>query len=157
MLTYDQANTLYASARYCSTIGKIACKLENNTYLIKTTIGYGVQLHNTVIVELLPNSMYILETGGYYTRTTKERINTYAPITIRQSKGDWYYMGFDWEREFYTGIVIREINEGTYTCGPSDMVPEIEELYEDATIDLDSNTDIDTYSNTVYPPLELVK
>jgi hypothetical protein len=66
-------------------------KLENNTYLEQIdqeTIG--VKLHNTFVVKYHKNGNCTLDSGGWKTVTTKDRINKYSPVRIYQKKGLWF-------------------------------------------------------------------
>ena len=38
--------------------------------------------HDTAIVTILDNGMWILRNGGYFTKTTKERLNDFSPARI---------------------------------------------------------------------------
>lgn len=66
--------------------------LENNTRFVKTEHGYGIKLHDTVVVEYLPDGGYRLDSGGWKTITTRSRMNAYLPkgMGVWQSKGIWY-------------------------------------------------------------------
>lgn len=78
-------------------------KLENNTYLEACPDGsIGVRLHATHVVKLYTDGTYELSSGGWKTLTTKERINSYAPVAVCQKKGRWYLNGSD----FYDGIRV---------------------------------------------------
>ena len=81
-------------------------KLTNNTYLEKIDDDtIGVRLHSTYVVTFKSNGTAILNSGGWYTRTTKDRINAYAPGQIRQAKGHWYLVDGS---EFRDGVVLSE-------------------------------------------------
>ena len=67
-------------------------KLQNNTYLVKTENGYGIRLHDTIVVEYLPDRT-MLNSGGWKTPTTKKRINEYMPISYIYQKGGVWYIG----------------------------------------------------------------
>lgn len=65
--------------------------LQNNTYLYKRDENaYAVQLHLTDVVTIRRDGTFVLNSGGWRTPTTKERINNYAPCTIQQMGGIWY-------------------------------------------------------------------
>jgi len=68
-------------------------KLENNTYLLKDGENFVIRLHNTDIIKITPKNHYILDNGGYLTRTTKDRLNKYLPCNIYQETGLWYISG----------------------------------------------------------------
>lgn len=78
-------------------------KLANNTYLIRKDEDVAVRLHNTDVVTIHANGTYTLNSGTWRTLTTKDRINTYAPVRIHQEKGVWY-MGDG--SLFYDGMVV---------------------------------------------------
>lgn len=64
-------------------------KIANNTYKIDTPDGYIIRLHNTDIVTVHGNSI-TLNSGGWKTKTTKERINDHiAPRYISQKNYEW--------------------------------------------------------------------
>lgn len=101
-MNYNEAKALFSTARNKSN-GK---PLENNTRLVETTNGYGIKLHNTIVVDIKSNGNYVLNTGGWYTKTTKERINSYFPFNLYTRKRIWY-IGLTKETPFTDGIVIR--------------------------------------------------
>lgn len=68
-------------------------KLANNTYLMPVKSGIAVRLHDTDIVTIHPNNDCTLNTGGWMTKTTKERISRYSPVLIHQTNGIWYVKG----------------------------------------------------------------
>ena len=61
-------------------------------------------LHETVIVSK-KDGRYTLNSGGWRTLTTKDRINKFSPARIYQENGIWYMRGGS---AFYDGIVIDE-------------------------------------------------
>lgn len=70
-------------------------KLANNTYLEKFSSGaLAIRLHDTNIIIYKPDGTVIVNTGGWHTSTTKERLNRYLdPIRIYQERGLWYWYG----------------------------------------------------------------
>lgn len=83
-------------------------KIKNNTYLVKIdeeTIG--VKLHATIVVKIHKNGAYTLNSDGWQTVTTKQRINEYCPIQVYQKRFRWY-VGTE-EHPFFDGIVVKEI------------------------------------------------
>lgn len=50
----------------------------------------GLKLHDTVIVTYFPDGSYELDSGGWKTLTTKDRMNNYTPFHIHQEKLIWY-------------------------------------------------------------------
>ena len=80
--------------------------IANNT--VKYTFKNGIQiiqLYETDIIIFHTDGMIELNTGGYYTRTTKNRLNRFQPFHIYQKENyEWYV-----EREnlpFYDGIKL---------------------------------------------------
>lgn len=82
-------------------------KLGNNTYLHRIEGGFAIKLHDTDVIELYPSYVKLF-TGGWYSLTTKERLNKYAPVRLGQEKSIWYLYGENWEKQtlFYEGIKI---------------------------------------------------
>ena len=64
-------------------------KLELNTHL-EMDDDLVITLHGTQIIRFLADGRIQLNSGGWQTNTTKDRINMYSPFTIRQKKGTWY-------------------------------------------------------------------
>lgn len=83
VLTYEEAKALWGKK-------KKDVKVGNNTYLVKTSKGYGIKHFNTVVIEILPHDLYVLDNGGYYTPTTKTRYDALSPVRIFSDKGQWY-------------------------------------------------------------------
>lgn len=51
----------------------------------------AIKYHATNVVCLSPSGTYTVNTGGWYSVTTKRRINTFSPITVYQKNWTWYY------------------------------------------------------------------
>lgn len=78
--------------------GRDSRKLENNTYLKRRADGsMAVVLHQTDVVTYHPDGRITLDSGGWRTMTTKDRINKYAPINLWQDRGQWF-VGQSWQR-----------------------------------------------------------
>ena len=66
-------------------------KIDNNTTAyIEYDDSVSVELHSTKVVVLYPNGLVKLQTGGWQTVTTKDRMNQYSPVYVQQRKGEWY-------------------------------------------------------------------
>ena len=63
---------------------------DSNTYLI---------LHNTKIAIKTPDNHLYIDTGGYSTKTTKERLNGLENVHIVQRDFEWYLNGNEWNGE----------------------------------------------------------
>ncbi len=94
MLTFASATDLLGKRQ--------SKKLANNTYLRKENEHFVVRLHETDIIAIGSDDSSILHNGGYFTKTTKERINDFSSAYIVQEKGIWYVRGIP----FYDGMVI---------------------------------------------------
>lgn len=81
-------------------------KLDHNTVLVQTQDGFGVQLHGTVVVEYLPEGAIKLNSGGWLTTTTKDRLNKFSPFRIFQSKYEWFIENTKGKIAFHDGICL---------------------------------------------------
>lgn len=88
--------------------------LANNTRGVRNDDGsIGIVLHQTEVLRFLPGGEIRLDTGGWATSTTKDRLNTFLPnpLHIVSVKGQWYVQdGYDADAPkvlFYDGIVVR--------------------------------------------------
>jgi hypothetical protein len=91
-------------------------KVDNNTYAIRQDGNIVIKLHATNIVTFTPAGDIILNSGGWHTPTTKDRISKFiSGWRITQTKGVWYlwnYASGDSYR-FADGITIHA--DGTVT------------------------------------------
>ena len=51
--------------------------------------------HFTDVVTLCPDGSEILNSGGWRTVTTKDRINRFSHARVRQRKGEWFVVGMN--------------------------------------------------------------
>lgn len=66
-------------------------KIGNNTYAeIEYDDSVSIILHGTTVVRLYPNGLVKLNSSGWRTSTTKDRINKYSPVKVYQKKHVWY-------------------------------------------------------------------
>ena len=66
-------------------------KVGNNTYAeILVDGSVGITLHGTTVVRIYPDNSATLNSGGWHTSTTKDRMNKYSPVRVYQRKGEWY-------------------------------------------------------------------
>lgn len=73
-------------------------KVANNTYLTRSGRDYenssiGLRLHNTDVIRFFPDNSLQVNTGGWSTRTTLDRINGWLPDgwSVYTRKGDWFW------------------------------------------------------------------
>lgn len=65
--------------------------LCNNTRAIRLADNrIGIKLHDTIIIEYHKSGLMVLNSGGWKTATTKDRLNRFTPLHIYQDKGVWY-------------------------------------------------------------------
>lgn len=107
-------------------------KLANNTYLERRDENtIAVRLHATDVVTFRPQSVEI-NTGGWFTVTTKNRINRFSPIHIYSERRRWLlYLNKsedvpypNWESQgyiYYDGI--RVTNDGLKVRKPRNVPP----------------------------------
>jgi hypothetical protein len=67
----------------------------------------GIMLHSTYVVKIHPDNSATLNTGGWYTSTTKDRINMYSPVRVYQRKGEWY---LDDGTPYTDGVTVADMN-----------------------------------------------
>lgn len=70
--------------------GKTEKRIGNNTTLKYDLDDYVIRYHNTDIIRIHADNTYTLNTDGFLTYTTKERINNLTPAKIYQKAGIWY-------------------------------------------------------------------
>ena len=80
--------------------------LQNNTRLFARGSDYAIRLHETDVVTIHNNGTYTLNTGGWQTVTTKERINSYAPVSLWQKNGLWYLSADGQTYNFTDGMTV---------------------------------------------------
>lgn len=66
-------------------------KIGNNTYAYIELDGtVAIELHGTKVVRFFPNGLVQLNSGGWRTSTTKNRINKYSPVRVYQKNFEWF-------------------------------------------------------------------
>jgi hypothetical protein len=82
-------------------------KLANNTYLQRRDKNIAVLYHSTDVVIYTPNGNTILNSGGWHTSTTKERINIGLQGTgyrLIQNNSIWYLTNYSSYPDYKTLI-----------------------------------------------------
>jgi hypothetical protein len=83
--TYDDLNTRLQGR--C----KNSRKLMNNTYAEHLANGdIGIRLHSTYVLVFHPDMSITLNSNGWRTYTTKDRINGQSMFTVYQRAFNWY-------------------------------------------------------------------
>jgi hypothetical protein len=108
MNTYTQFQAMAATRKR---------SLANNTRLIvRDDGGYGIELHSTQVVIHYPDRV-VLNSGGWQTVTTKDRMGRYSPFNVYSEKAVWYVRANGESYPFADGITI--YNDGRVTgAGP---------------------------------------
>ncbi len=66
-------------------------KIGNNTYAyIQADGSVAIELHGTNVVVIYPDDSVMLNSGGWHTSTTKDRINKYSPVRVYQKNYEWF-------------------------------------------------------------------
>lgn len=102
MMNYQRLDEIVTKAR------KLPKTIENKTTIRKLDDGtIAIQHHATDIVLAKPNGSFTLNTGGWMSLTTKERLNRYSPARIFQERG-LFWISYDGEKfPFKDGIVVK--------------------------------------------------
>jgi hypothetical protein len=102
-MTHSEAYMMVRGKR-----GVMRRKVGNNTYAeILQDGSIGIMLHSTYVVKIHTGDTYTMQTGGWYTVTTKDRINQYVPGRVYQADGQWYYKHPNGKKyEFIDGMVV---------------------------------------------------
>jgi hypothetical protein len=82
-------------------------KIGNNTRgYIEYDGSVSIELHSTKVVVLYPNGLVKLQTGGWQTVTTKDRINQYSPVRVYQRNYEWFVKLNGKEYPFIENMVV---------------------------------------------------
>lgn len=90
-------------------------KISNNTYAQRRGNGdIAVKLHGTDVVTFHPDESITLDTGGWHTVTTKQRMNAFTPpmLAVHTVRGRW--------------LVAHLRRHGTYSDGGRYTAPDYE-------------------------------
>lgn len=90
MRSYEQAEKFLAGGKNPN-----SRKHANNTWIERRGDNIAVRLHSTDVVLYRPDGSFVLNTGGWHSVTTKDRINGYVPADVRvySDKGIWTVYG----------------------------------------------------------------
>ena len=108
VMSYGEAEAKLETARD----RKAGKPLENNTRLVEVgETAFGIKLHATVVVTIHNDGTYELNSGGWRTVTTKDRINNYSPARVSQEAGIWYIATRLGWRIFEDGVIVDAYGE----------------------------------------------
>lgn len=81
--------------------------IANNTAEIRYANGdRAIRFWYTDIVTFKASGEVIYSSGGYYSLTTKERINEFSELQVYQRAFKWYFLLNGIEYEFHDGVTI---------------------------------------------------
>jgi hypothetical protein len=87
-------------------------KIGHNTLLSKTDFNeIGIRYHSTYIIKIDPTNIIKLDTKGWWTKTTKDRLNQFLNcrgVSIYQEKDMWYIRGNNGTFKYDDGIMVTE-------------------------------------------------
>ena len=83
-MTYEEADAIL------KTHGREVKKLQYDTFLTRRNDNMAINYHGTDVITFRPNGEIILNPGGWFSRTTKARINEYSPLKVTSIKGEWF-------------------------------------------------------------------
>ena len=115
--------TVYA--KHAETLGaRESRKVANNTYLKRRGEDIAVMLHATDVLTFHADNTVTLNAGGWYTATTKDRLNTYLPagFGIWQEKGVWSLSTPAGRVRFFDGMRV-DLDTGRVVNAP-EVAPE---------------------------------
>ncbi len=117
MGVHDLPQSYGDAARLLNAKGRSRATIANNTVVQHNVEGYTLYLHGHPIVTWKANGHVVLDSCGYRTVTTKQRLN-YAQriVSIRQVKGQWLVAKntpgtpIDWStaEPFFDGITFTD-------------------------------------------------
>jgi hypothetical protein len=88
--TYAEAEGLLAENANRRRDPDVKC-IANNTHLVRRNEEtIAVRLHSTDVVTYYKDGDVMLNSGGWQTVTTKDRMNRFSPYSVWQEKGIWY-------------------------------------------------------------------
>lgn len=94
-------------------------KLANNTYLERRGDAIAVRLHFTDVITFNPDGSVTLNSGGWRTVTTKDRMNFTSGVRVFQHAHEWYVavaretddgLRYDWDSsiDYFDGITFKD-------------------------------------------------
>jgi len=97
-MTYHQLDTLLQRTN------RYRRKLAHNTYAFRLTDStLVIRLHGNTILTYRPDNSVTYTTCGWYTSTTKSRMNQFGPLHIYQRDFFWFY---DDDQPYHDGLTV---------------------------------------------------
>ncbi len=101
---YDKAGQDILTELY----GKDKKKIAGNTYAIKESNGdINVKLYDTNVVTHINGGGIKLNSGGFMTKTTKDRMNTYSDAHVYQKNKEWFVDYEGKTHDFKDGMTLK--------------------------------------------------
>ena len=102
------------------TNGRDSRVIGNNTRAVKVADDcYAIRLHDTNVVTAYADGRIVLDNGGWYSATTKNRMHEYLPprAGVNQQKGNWFVTVDQWQTmvPYHNGMTMVEDNNGKVT------------------------------------------
>jgi len=97
-------------------------KVAHNTTLVDVADGIGIQYHDTIIVVFRPDGSTELNTGGWFTSTTKARFN-HCGFRTFQCDSQWFLTTEKGTFEWNHNAIIVEADGSLRTLGRVGLVP----------------------------------
>ncbi len=95
-------------------------KIANNTFKYDRDGSTFIRLHLTDIIEEMPDGRVRLNTGGWQTVTTKDRLNSFAPCRVYSDRGVWYVDHAGKTAPFFDGMILPDdMDKGDKTAKQS--------------------------------------
>lgn len=117
MLTFDEAKRMLAKRE--------TKKLARNTYLREDNGRMVIKFWDTDIIAIDSDGTCKLDSGGYRTYTTKDRLNRFSPAPVWQERGLWYIMEGLWpdvtRTPFADGIRVNAQGKVLAGAGSEDL------------------------------------
>lgn len=119
-------------------------KVANNTYAHRIDAdNIGIRLHATDVLTFSRDGAITLNTGGWYTVTTKERLNRFlpAPLAVYSAAGTWHlFSAGNRAARFFDGMRVRVLDGGRVDVLNADA-----ENVDAVTADADTKRDVAAY------------
>jgi hypothetical protein len=105
-------------------------KVARNTVLFRLQDGTEcLKYHDTIVVKKSPDGTTTLNSGGFRTMTTKERIREFAHVYISQKNNVWYMSDGS---AFYDGVVVKTKTPGETYQGKTVILSKVRPVNETA-------------------------
>lgn len=89
-MNYKEAEILFMKKTRGKELPITTVLLETNMTLEKVNKSFVINLYSTPIIAILPNGLFRLFTNGKMTKLTKDRMEKYSPVKLKQVDGWWW-------------------------------------------------------------------